>query len=156
MEATSKALTKPELETSPEGSSEEGAVQPETFTTKKLALLQKCDDLIELTDHYGNSYEAVLHALVVANQKSIKAFQDEILQLRQSIPQLEKKLIKRIKLAGSLSDIHKQSRKIKLKPDLARKKDLHKIDDFLLRSNRMLQALNVKRVQRQPTETVES
>jgi hypothetical protein len=120
----------------------------ETFTAKRLALLQKCDDLIELTEHYGSAYEAVLRALAVANQKSIKTLQDQLFQLRESIPHLEKKFIKRIKLVGTLTDIHKQTQKIKLNPEMARKRDLHKIDDLLLWSCRTLSALNGKRTQR--------
>ena len=34
----------------------------EAFTTKKLALLQKCDDLAEVTEHYADAYEAVLQS----------------------------------------------------------------------------------------------
>jgi hypothetical protein len=120
----------------------------EAFTTKKLALLQKCDDLAEVTEHYAGAYEAVLRALAVSNRQSIKTLQDQLFQLKESIPQLEKKFIKRIKLVGTLTDLHKQTRKIKLKPEMARKKDLNKIDDFLLRSYRTLNALNGKRTQR--------
>jgi hypothetical protein len=153
MEGPNESLAEREPEKVRGISANEPSLRAEAFTAKKLALLQKCDDLMELTEHYESAYEAVLRGLAVANQTSIKTLQDQIFQLRESIPQLEKKLIKRIKLVGTLTDIHKQTRKIKLKPDLARKKDLHKIDDFLLRSNRTLNALNGKRTQRQPAET---
>ena len=66
------------------------------------------------------------------------------LSVEGSIPQLEKKLIKRIKLVGTLTD-STTTRKIKLKPEMARKKDLNKIDDFLLTVYRTLNALNGKR-----------
>jgi uncharacterized phage infection (PIP) family protein YhgE len=120
----------------------------EAFTTKKLALLQKCDDLAEVTEHYADAYEAVLRALAVSNRQSIRTLQDQLFQLKASIPQLEKKFIKRIKLVGTLTDLHKQTQKIKLKPEMARKKDLNKIDDFLLSAYRTLNALNGKRTQR--------
>jgi hypothetical protein len=141
----------------PSGSpTDELCLPAEATTAKKLALLRKCDELIELTEVYESAYGTVLRALAVANQTSVKILQDHIFQLRESIPHLEKKFIKRIKLVGTLTDIHKQTRKIKLKPDLARKKDLHKIDDFLLRSNRTLNALNVKRTQHVPSQTADS
>jgi hypothetical protein len=141
----------------PSGSpTDELSLPAEATTAKKLALLRKCDELTELTEVYESAYETVLRALAVANQTSVKILQDHIFQLRESIPHLEKKFIKRIKLVGTLTDIHKQTRKIKLKPDLARKKDLHKIDDFLLRSNRTLNALNVKRTQHVPSQTADS
>ncbi len=125
-----------------EGNSNRGP--EEALTVKKLALLQKCNDLIEVTEHYGSAYDAVLRALALANQQSIKTLQDQIFQLKENIPQLEKKRIKRIKLVGTLTDMNKQAQKIKLKPEMARKKDLHKIDDFLLKSYRTLNALNGK------------
>lgn len=148
MKEPNEALVEWEPEKSSSTSTDERSQPGEAFTAKKLALLQKCDGLIELAEHYGSAYEAVLHALAVANQKSIKTLQDQLFQLRESIPHLEKKFIKRIKLVGTLTDIHKQTQKIKLKPEMARKKDLHKIDDLLLWSYRTLNALNGKRTQR--------
>jgi len=116
----------------------------EALTAKKLDLLEKCNALIEATERHGTTYDAVLRALAKANQESVKRLQDQIVQLKDSIPHLEKKWIKRIKLVGTLTDLQKQAQKLKLKPELARKKDLHKIDDFFLKSYRTLSALNDK------------
>jgi hypothetical protein len=116
----------------------------EALTAKKLDLLEKCNALIEATERHGSTYDAVLRSLAIANQESIKRLQDQILQLKDSIPRLEKKWIKRIKLVGTLTDLEKQAQKLKLKPEMARKKDLHKIDDFFLKSYRTLNALNDK------------
>jgi hypothetical protein len=146
MKETNETLTEWKPEKSSASTTDEPSEPTEAFTAKKLALLQKCDDLIELTEQYGSAYEAILRTLAVANQKSIKTLQDQLFQLRESIPHLEKKFIKRIKLVGTLTDICKQTRKIKLKPEMARKKDLHKIDDLLLLSYRALNALNGKRL----------
>ena len=95
----------------------------EALTAKKLVLLQKCNALIEVTEHFGSAYEEVLRALALANQQSVKTLQDQIFRLKETIPHLEKKRIKRFKLVGTLSDMHKQANKIKLNPEMARKKD---------------------------------
>jgi hypothetical protein len=116
----------------------------EALTAKKLDLLEKCNALIEATERHGSTYDAVLRALAIANQESVKRLQEQILQLKDSIPRLEKKWIKRIKLVGTLTDLQRQAEKLKLKPEMARKKDLHKIDDFFLKSYRTLNALNDK------------
>jgi len=153
MKEPNETLAECDSEESPMDSGDKGFPPGEAFTAKRLALMQKCEDLIDLTERYGGAYEAVLRALAAANHGSIKALQDQIFQLRESVPHLEKRFIKRIKLVGTLSDIHKQTRKIKLKPEMARKKDLHRIDDFLLHSYRALNALNSKRTQRSSPET---
>jgi hypothetical protein len=142
MDDTSIELQKEQPSSLNEGISNQAP--EEALTAKKMALLQKCNALIEVTEHYGSAYDAVLRALALANQQSIKTLQDQIFQLKENIPHLEKKRIKRIKLVGTLTDIHKQAQKIELKPEMARKKDLHKIDDFLLKSYRTLNALNGK------------
>ena len=81
-------------------------------------------------------------------QQTLTSLQDELIQLKETIPGLEKKSIKRLKLAGTLTSLDKESQKIKLKASQKRKKDLHRMDEFGLVSLRTLRALNRKIAER--------
>ncbi len=120
----------------------------EALFNRKAALEQRCDRLLETIARYEEDYQRILGALQIANQQMTGALEEEILQIKRAIPHLEKKTIKRIKLVGILRDLHKQTLKIKVKPELARKNDLYKIDDFLIRSFRTLNYLNTKKHQK--------
>jgi hypothetical protein len=120
----------------------------EALGRRKAALEQKCDALLESIAGYQEAYQQILLALQGANQKLTDSLTEEILHIKRAIPRFEKKTIKRIKLVGILRDLHKQTMKINVKPELARKNDLYRIDDFLIRSFRTLNYLNTRKGQK--------
>jgi hypothetical protein len=117
----------------------------EGLRRRKAAVEQRCDTLLERIAGYQEAYQQILLALQGANQKLTGSLTEEILHIKRAIPRFEKKTIKRIKLVGILRDLHKQTLKINVKPELARKNDLYKIDDFLIRSFRTLNYLNTRK-----------
>jgi len=117
---------------------------------RKAILIERCNQILEMIRNYRTAYVETLGALAIANEQLTGELQDELLCLRQEIPDLDKKLIKRIRVVGTLRDVCKQGQKMKVKPHLARRNDLNKIDDFLLRSERALSFLNSKLRQKLP------
>ena len=89
-------------------------------------------------------YDGILAALAASHEQAVQVLRDELQQLKDAIPDLEKKSIKRLKLAGTLTAIENESQKAKVKAALRRKKDLNRIDDFLIGAFRTLRALNQK------------
>jgi hypothetical protein len=114
------------------------------INVKKAGLESKCKDLLESVPEYEALYDAILAALAESHRQTLNSLQAELIQLKTIIPGLEKKSIKRLKLAGTLTSIDKQSEKMKLKATQKRKKDLNKMDDFTLDALRTLRALNRK------------
>jgi hypothetical protein len=112
--------------------------------SKKAALQQKCDDIGKSLASFQEVYESILAALAASHQEAVRALRDELRQLKDSIPGLEKKSIKRLKLAGTLTAIENESQKARLKAALRRKKDLNRIDEFIDGAFRTLRALNQK------------
>jgi hypothetical protein len=112
--------------------------------SKKAILQKKCDDIMESLASFQEVYDGILAALAASHEQAVQALRDELQQLRDAIPDLEKKSIKRLKLAGTLTAIENESQKAKVKAALRRKKDLNRIDDFVLGAFRTLRALNEK------------
>lgn len=119
--------------------------------SKKEALQQKCDDILKSLASFQEVYDSILAALAESHEQALQTLRDELQQLKAAIPDLEKKSIKRLKLAGTLTAIENESQKAKLKAALRRKKDLNRIDDFVIGALRTLRALNQKTPDR--TET---
>ncbi len=111
---------------------------------KKAMLQRKCTELQDSVGSMRDLYEGILSALAHANQESLVSLQGELTRLRDAIGSLEKKSIKRMKLVGTLAAIEKQSHAVRLKARMLRRKDLNRIDDFVLDSFRALRALNQK------------
>ena len=128
-------------ETAP--TAEDADTQDKTVS-KKAALQQKCDDIMESLASFQEVYDSILAALAESHEQALQALRDELQQLKDAIPGLEKKSIKRLKLAGTLTAIENESHKAKLKAALRRKKDLNRIDDFVVGAFRTLRALNQK------------
>jgi hypothetical protein len=122
----------------------EDADTQEKTASKKAVLQQKCDDLLESLAGFQAIYDSILTALAESHGQALQALRDELQQLKGAIPNLEKKSIKRLKLAGTLTAIENESEKAKVKAALRRKKDLNRIDDFLDGAFRTLRALNQK------------
>jgi hypothetical protein len=116
----------------------------EKIASKKAALQQKCEDIMESLASFQEVYNSILAALAESHEQARQALLDELQQLKDAIPGLEKKSIKRLKLAGTLTAIENESQKAKVKAALRRKKDLNRIDDFLDGAFRSLRALNQK------------
>ena len=112
--------------------------------SKKAILQKKCDDIMESLASFQEIYDGILAALAASHEQAVQALRDELQQLKEAIPDLEKKSIKRLKLAGTLTAIESESQKAKVKAALRRKKDLNRIDDFVLGAFRTLRALNEK------------
>ena len=112
--------------------------------SKKAALQQKCDDILKSLASFQEVYDGILAALAASHEQAVRALRDELQQLKEVIPDLEKKSIKRLKLAGTLTAIENESQKAKVKAALRRKKDLNRIDDFVDGAFRTLRALNQK------------
>ena len=112
--------------------------------SKKAILQKKCDDIMESLASFQEIYDGILAALAASHEQAVQALRDELQQLKDAIPDLEKKSIKRLKLAGTLTAIESESQKAKVKAALRRKKDLNRIDDFVLGAFRTLRALNEK------------
>ena len=128
-------------ETAP--TAEDADTQDKTVS-KKAALQQKCDDIMESLASFQEVYDSILAALAESHEQALQALRDELQQLKDALPGLEKKSIKRLKLAGTLTAIENESQKAKLKAALRRKKDLNRIDDFVVGAFRTLRALNQK------------
>jgi len=126
-----------------EATAAEGEVQHKT-ASKKAALQQKCDDILESLASFQEVYDGILATLAESHEQALQALRDELQQLKDAIPGLEKKSIKRLKLAGTLTAIENESQKAKLKAALRRKKDLNRIDDCVTGAFRTLRALNQK------------
>jgi hypothetical protein len=122
----------------------DGDATEEKAQSKKAALQQKCDDIMESLASFQEVYDGILAALAASHEQAVQALRDELRQLKDAIPDLEKKSIKRLKLAGTLTAIENESQKAKVKAALRRKKDLNRIDDFLVGAFRTLRALNQK------------
>ena len=122
----------------------EDADTQQNTASKKAALQQKCDDIMESLASFQEVYDSILAALAESHEQAVQVLRDELHQLKDAIPALEKKSIKRLKLAGTLTAIESESQKAKLKAALRRKKDLNRIDDFLVGAFRTLRALNQK------------
>ena len=116
----------------------------EKAQSKKAALQQKCDDILASLASFQEVYDGILAALAASHAQAVHALRDEVQQLKDAIPDLEKKSIKRIKLAGTLTAIENESQKARVKAALRRKKDLNRIDDFVDGAFRTLRALNQK------------
>ena len=116
----------------------------EMTVSKKAALQQKCDDILKSLASFQQLYDSILSGLAESHQQAVQALRDELQHLRDAIPDLEKKSIKRLKLAGTLTAIENESQKARLKAALRRKKDLNRIDDFVVGAFRSLRALNEK------------
>ena len=112
--------------------------------SKKAILQKKCDDIMESLSTFQGIYDGILATLAASHEQAVQALRDELQQLKDAIPDLEKKSIKRLKLAGTLTAIESESQKAKVKAALRRKKDLNRIDDFVLGAFRTLRALNEK------------
>ena len=112
--------------------------------SKKAALQQKCDEILKSLASFQEVYDGILATLAASHEQAVQALRDELLQLKDTIPDLQKKSIKRLKLAGTLTAIENESQKAKVKAALRRKKDLNRIDDFLVGAFRTLRALNQK------------
>jgi hypothetical protein len=134
--AAQRATSPPRQE--PEQDSRDGA------QAKRALLTSKCQDLLESVPSYEELYDQVLAALAASHRQDLSSLQAELIQLNTAIPKLEKKSIKRLKLAGTLTWIEKQSQKIKSKASQKRKKDLYRMDDFIGDALRTLRALNQK------------
>lgn len=126
-----------------ETTAEDADTQQKT-ASKKAALQQKCDDILQSLASFQEVYDGILAALAASHEQAVQALRDELQQLKDAIPDLEKKSIKRLKLAGTLTAIENESQKAKVKAALRRKKDLNRIDDFLVGAFRTLRALNQK------------
>lgn len=99
---------------------------------------------LKFAGKFQEVYDNILAALAESHVQALQALRDELQQLKDAIPHLEKKSIKRLKLAGTLTAIENESQKAKLKAALRRKKDLTRIDDFVDGAFRTLRALNRK------------
>ena len=117
---------------------------------RKTILVERCNQILSMLLDYRKAYVATLEALAVANEQLTEELQEELLSIREEIPVLDKKLLKRIRVIGTLRDVYKHAQKTRVKPQLARRNDLNKIDDFLLRSERALNFLNSKLREKMP------
>src|SRR5438034_7481127 len=116
----------------------------EVVDAKTTALMQKCDSLLEALSICEFAYVRILSTLADVNQECLERLELQIVALKENIPHLERKWIKRIKVKGTLTDLHKTIQKMNLKPRRARTRDLSKVDDFLLQSYRTLSFINDK------------
>ena len=111
---------------------------------KKKTLLEKLDSLSEGLQTCKNLHLHILSAMADNNSKLIEDIQRQILALKENISGPEKKKFRKAKLSDEISDLQKSAKKVGSKPELGRKKDLEKIDDYLLRTFRVLDSLNDK------------
>jgi hypothetical protein len=118
--------------------------------SKKAILQKKCEDIMESLESFQEVYQGILSALGASHEQAVQVLRNELQQLKDAIPDLEKKSIKRLKLAGTLTAIENEGQKAKVKAALRRKKDLNRIDDFLIGAFRTLRALNEKTPRIQP------
>ncbi|MBM3804126.1 MAG: hypothetical protein FJW26_17650 [Acidimicrobiia bacterium] len=122
---------------------EDAGTSPET-PSKREALQLKCDDILKSLETFKECYSGILAVLAESHAQAVQTLRSELQQLKDAIPQLEKKVIKRLKLGATLTAIENESQKAKLKAALRRRKDLTRIDDFLDGAIRTLRALNQK------------
>lgn len=130
-------------QSAPQTTPEDDDLQTKT-ASKKALLQQKCDNIMESLASFQEVYDGILAALAESHEQALQGLRNELQHLKDDIPSLEKKSIKRLKLAGTLTAIENESQKAKLKAALRRKKDLNRIDDFVLGAFRTLRALNQK------------
>jgi len=121
-----------------------GQEPTDTLAGKKKMLMEKCDSLSEAVLDHKNTYLQILSSRADANSKIVEDVQRQIRALKEGISGPGSKKIKKAKLADALTDLSKYGKKVKLKPELGRKKDLNKIDDFLLYTFGVLDTLNDK------------
>jgi hypothetical protein len=114
------------------------------YSAKKAVLEAKCQELQSAIADCHELYTQILASLSESHLRNLNALQAELAQLGGSIPGLEKKSIKRLKLAGTLTAIDKECSKMKNKASQKRKKDLQRMDDFISDSMKALRALNGK------------
>lgn len=137
--------TVPEDSTDPQSSLTEGdGADGRSGQSKKAAMQKKCDELLASIAGLQDLYAGILTALADSHRESLVSLQRELTRLKDAIPALEKKSIKRLKVAGTLSSIEKENQQVKLKATQRRRKDLTRMDDFTLESLRALRALNQK------------
>jgi hypothetical protein len=126
------------------GSESVGDKSKSNLEGKKKTLLEKLDCLSEGLLICRNSYLQILSAMADGNSKKFEDIQRQILALKESISGPERKKIKKVKLADELTGLNKIRRKLRLKPELGRNKDLGKIENFLLHTYRTLDSINDK------------
>jgi hypothetical protein len=130
-----------------ETSSEKESARDRTTSSlggKKKTLIEKLDILSEEIQNCKNLHLKILSVMADNNSKIIEDIQRQILALKENISGPEKKKFKKTKLADELNDLQKSGKKIGLKPELGRKKDLERIDDYLLGAFQILDSLNDK------------
>jgi len=137
-----------ELFSIPNRSEEESLESESHLGKRKASLIERCDEILKMISDCRKVYVETLEALAVANEELTQDLQNELVEIKEGIAHLDKKLLKRIRVVGTLRDIFKHAKKTKVKAKLARKNDLNKIDDFLLSSERALSFLNTKRRQK--------
>ena len=109
---------------------------------RRLSCRKSAMTFMESLASFQEIYDGILAALAASHEQAVQVLRNELQQLKDAIPDLEKKSIKRLKLAGTLTAIENESQKAKVKAALRRKKDLNRIDDFLIGAFRTLRALN--------------
>lgn len=124
---------------------------------KTKILLEKLDSLSEGLQTCKRLHLQILSAMTDNNGKIVEDIQRQILALKENISGPEKKKFKKARLADELSDLQKSGKKLGLKPELGRKKDLERIDEYLLRSFRILDSINDKFLKdHEPTDRPET
>jgi len=113
-----------------------------TLGDKKKTLLEKLNSLSEGLQACKNLHLQILSAMADNNSKIFEDIQRQLLALKENISGPEKKKFKKTKLAHELSDLQKIGKKLGVNPELGRKKDLERIDDYLLHTLRILDSLN--------------
>ena len=137
----SKAANLPEPNSGKESA---GDGTKSTKGDKTKTLLEKLDSLSEGLLTCKNLHLQILSAMADNNSKIVEEIQRQILALKENISGPEKKKFKKARLTSELSDLQKFGKKLGLKPELGRKKDLERIDDYFLRTFRILDSLNDK------------
>lgn len=132
------------LSESSSGKESAGDGTKSTLGGKKKTLIEKLDSLSEGLQTYKNLHLQILSAMADNNSKIVEDIQRQILALKENISGPEKKKFKKAKLADELSDLQKTGKKLGVKPELGRKKDLDRIDDYFLYTFRILDSLNDK------------
>jgi hypothetical protein len=115
-----------------------------TLGAKKKTLLEKLDSLSVGLKACQNAHGQILSALTNNHHKAVEDIQRQILALKENISGPEKKKFKKAKLSDELAYLQRTWKKLGLKPELGRKKDLDKINDYLICTFRTLDSLNDK------------
>lgn len=68
----------------------EDATQDKTLS-KKAALQQKCGDILKSLASFQKVYDGILAALAASHEQAVQALRDELQELKDAIPDLEKK-----------------------------------------------------------------